>query len=229
MSSDVTLCFYLVIGACVAVAIWISDAKSLRTGRSFRACTALIFWPLYLPLLLVSNESPSRVGELPPRELPQPQGPPDELAAAIWQVESELDRALCSLNGWAEAALCAEAGRFAELRAAWHLQAERIRELDRLLSEPETAPAHVVSPTIATDSPSAIRITSSEQSRHENLARLKLVRQQLHGDLLATLASVRQLVTMIHLARYTGEPASRAAELVQQIFKAVEGLTKGTT
>ena len=79
------------------------------------------------------------------------------------------------------------------------------------------------------DSSSANRITTSEQSRRENLTKLQCVREQWHGDLLATFAWVRQLVTMIHLARYTGEPASRAAELVQQIAKAVEGLSKGSS
>ena len=45
-------------------------------------------------------------------------------------------------------------------------------------------------------------------------------------DLLNTLAWVRELVTMIHLAKYTGAPASRAEELVLQIATAVEGLSE---
>ncbi len=233
MSGEVTLCFYLVIGVCVAVAIWISDANSIQVGRTFRACTALLFWPLYLPLLLVSKGIPSTPDQLPPNVANQPL---DEMATAIAQVEVELDTALCSLNGWAEEALCAEADRFAELRSAWRQQAERVRELDRLLlsnasdaSQSESLPrdTSTFDASTTTDSSAANRITTSEQSRRENLAKLKTVREQWHGDLLATLAWVRQLVTMIHLARYTGEPASRAAELVQQIAKAVEGLSKG--
>ncbi|MGD9856866.1 MAG: hypothetical protein AB7U20_18110 [Planctomycetaceae bacterium] len=46
----------------------------------------------------------------------------------------------------------------------------------------------------------------------------------MHDDLMSTLAWVRELVTMIHLAKYTGAPASRAEELVTQIAAAVEGL-----
>ena len=46
----------------------------------------------------------------------------------------------------------------------------------------------------------------------------------MFDDLLATLAWVRELVTMIHLAKFSGSPASRAEELVSQIATAVEGL-----
>ena len=48
----------------------------------------------------------------------------------------------------------------------------------------------------------------------------------MYDSLMSTLAWVRELVTMIHLAKYTGAPASRAEELVRQIASAVEGLTK---
>ena len=51
----------------------------------------------------------------------------------------------------------------------------------------------------------------------------------MHQDLMGTLAWVRELVTMIHLAKYTGAPASRAAELVAQIAAAVEGLSEVST
>ena len=45
---------------------------------------------------------------------------------------------------------------------------------------------------------------------------------------MGTLAWVRELVTMIHLAKFTGGPASRAEELVAQIASAVEGLSEAT-
>jgi hypothetical protein len=39
------------------------------------------------------------------------------------------------------------------------------------------------------------------------------------------MAWVRELVSMIHLAKFTGAPASRAEELVAQIAATVEGLS----
>ena len=42
---------------------------------------------------------------------------------------------------------------------------------------------------------------------------------------MGSLAWVRELVSMIHLAKFTGAPASRAEELVAQIAAAVEGLS----
>lgn len=230
MSLGVTLCFYLVIGAAVAVALLISEASALRFGRLYIAATALLFWPLYLPVLLAADRSmPQHNGQSPPEGQPQ-QLPNDEMAVAISQVERELDAALNSLNGWAEAVLSPEADQFAKLRFAWHQQAERVRELDRLLSSnAHDAPsAATMTEAMTPQSSSANQIMASERLRQENLAKLGLVRQQCHFDLLATLAKVRQLVTLIHIAHYTGAPASSAAELVQQIAAAVEDLAKGT-
>ena len=62
----------------------------------------------------------------------------------------------------------------------------------------------------------------------ENVERLHEVREQLRADLHGTLSWVRKLVTMIHLAHYTGAPASRAEELVAQIAATVEGLSEVT-
>ena len=45
---------------------------------------------------------------------------------------------------------------------------------------------------------------------------------------MGTLAWVRELVSMIHLAKYTGAPASRAEELVAQIAAAIEGISAVT-
>ena len=63
----------------------------------------------------------------------------------------------------------------------------------------------------------------------ENIRRLHQLRQRMFDDLLATLAWVRELVTMIHLAKFSGAPASRAEELVSQIAAAVEGLREATS
>ena len=57
------------------------------------------------------------------------------------------------------------------------------------------------------------------------MARLAGVCRQSRSDLLATLAWIRELVSMIQLARFTGAPAARAEELVAQIAAAVEGIS----
>ena len=61
-----------------------------------------------------------------------------------------------------------------------------------------------------------------------NLARLRQVRGRAYDDLMGTLAWVRELVSMIHLAKFTGAPASRAEELVAQIAAAIEGISAVT-
>jgi hypothetical protein len=125
--------------------------------------------------------------------------------------------------------LAREYDRFAELRSAWRQQAERIRQLDRLLASSEGAssnPSMEASP--ATSVGGNVRYRQSEESRRENVERLRAVRARLHDDLMGTLAWVRELVSMIHLAKFTGAPASRAEELVSQIATAVEGLSEVT-
>jgi hypothetical protein len=216
-----TILFYLLFGTGIAAAVALSSENGGLPARLFRAATAVFFWPLYVPILL---DRPERANPTEPAH----GQPADEFAQAIAQVETELEAALDSLDGWAENVLAREQDRFAQLRAAWRLQAERIRQLDRLLASDdrnEVRPGE----TLADDSRSCGNVRlKSEQARRENFDRLHAVRRRLQDDLLGTLAWVRELVSMIHLAKFTGAPASRAAELVSQIATAVEGLSEVT-
>lgn len=219
MSLGSSFLLYLMCGAGVAAAVFVRDGG--RGAESvFRLAAACVFWPLYVPLLLAraptggaSPASASRVSAEAAR---------DDMSAAIARVEEELDRALQTLDGWTEGALSLETARFDELRHAWHVQAERIRELSRLLD----SAAGDELPAGDAQSPGAERLRHSERARRENIERLRALRRRMHDDLLGTLAWVRELVTMIHLAKYTGAPASRAEELVSQIAAAVEGLSE---
>jgi hypothetical protein len=192
------------------------------------------------------------------------------MAAAITQVDAELESALSSLDGWAEDVLARERDRIRELREAWTAQAQRVREMDRLLALPQyTVSDPTPTPTLSDrrdaggtgispvelketggtpvpprDSERETQITTAPQPHHltitndrllqsrvacrQNIARLRQVRQRAYDDLMGTLAWVRELVSMIHLAKFTGAPASRAEELVAQIAAAVEGLSEVT-
>jgi hypothetical protein len=186
------------------------------------------------------------------------QGEVDDMSAAISQIDAELDAALNSLDGWAEDVLAREKDRIRELRAAWIAQADRIREMDHLLAvlAPTLAPAPTLTllaqgetirvgagvgvgerigaePELlikqsSQDSPARNRLVQSQEACQHNINRLRLVRQRTYEDLLGNLAWVRELVSMIHLAKFTGAPASRAEELVAQIAAAVEGLADVT-
>jgi hypothetical protein len=145
---------------------------------------------------------------------------------AISQVEAELETALASLDGWVENVLAHEAGRFHELSTAWRAQAERIREMDRLLAKTESADRQAAANV--TGEGASDRYRHSEETRRANLARLREVRNQAFVDLMGTLAWVRELVSMIHLAKFTGAPAWRAEELVAQIAAAIEGISAVT-
>jgi hypothetical protein len=233
MTLGPSLVLYFLFGAAVAVAMFLRD-ESRDSSAGFRVLTAWVFWPLYVPVLLSGADGSAR-GVAAPESASAP--PRDELSDAIARVEAELDRALMSLDGWAGQALSFEMSRIDELKQAWRAQAARIRELSELLASAEmedgAAPvSETALPDVAevhsADSrpPLAGRYRQSEEARRENMERLRALRRRMHDDLLGTLAWVRELVTMIHLARYTGAPASRAEELVAQIAAAVEGLSE---
>lgn len=210
-----TMLFYVVIGLAVTAAVWAAGTERPIGQRFFHAAMAVIFWPFYLPILL----TPARTSE--PPQAPSAALPADELAAKIAEVERELDAAFSSLDGWAEEALASERDRFVELRAAWNSQANRVREMDALL-----AGSHV-SAELGDDGDAPIdRIHQSERARRDNFARLHQVRDQAYEDLTASLARVRELVSLIHLAKFTGAPASRAEQLVLEIAASVEGLSE---
>jgi hypothetical protein len=211
---------HLMVGAGVAVAVYVSS-RAGRGERWFQVCTAVVFWPLYVPLLLTSR---GEAKATPPRPAAPCQ---DELARAIAQVDAELESALQSLGGWAEDVLARERGRLHELRSAWVAQAERIREMDQLLARPEYVEGAGTGLASA-GAENSERLRHSQQVIQRNMDRLRQVRERALADLLGTLAWVRELVSMIHLAKFTGAPAARAEELVAQIAAAVEGLSAVT-
>lgn len=215
-----TIAFYLLVGLGVAGATLLSFDRRTLAERIFLAASAALFWPMYLPLLL-SRPAASAV-------FADPQvAPPDEMAAAIAEVNMELDAALSSLGGWAENVLDSERGRLAELRTALVAHAARIRSMDALLAAGNAADAGHATPdrSPVENGETTDRRRQSESARRQNVARLLAVRRQSYDDLMATLAWIRELVSMIHLAKFTGAPASRAGELVAQIAAAVEGIS----
>lgn len=230
MPFTTTILFYLLIGMATAVAVFVSEHES--RGRSLPAALAIFFWPILLPMLLSSPAQAETVcrDSWPANVTPAARN--DAMARSIGQVEIELDAALESLDGWSEGMLTREAERIGELKDAWSAQAERIRELDGLLNQ-----TGFVDSTESTDASSGFqdgcdfdqRLSTAEETRQANIRRLREMRRQMHSDLMGTLAWVRELVTMIHLARFSGAPASRAAELVARIAAAVEGLSEVST
>jgi hypothetical protein len=215
------LLLHVLAGIGVAGAVYVS-ARPNNNVRWFLVLTAPLFWPLYLPILLAQKTRTA----MPIAESAGPDPVIDDLARAIAQVDAELEGALQSLDGWAEDVLARDRDRLHELRLAWTAQAERIRAMDRLLGRSEYSPGMGVAleGPVGSDGVAG-RLRSSQQVIQQNMERLRQVRQRTLDDLLSTLAWVRELVSMIHLAKFTGAPASRAEELVAQIAAAVEGLS----
>src|SRR5262249_53402534 len=176
---------------------------------------AVLFWPLFVPLLLSGSEA------TPAAEAAADAPPRDELSASIAQADAELAAALGSLDGWAEHVLSRERRRIEELRVAWKAQAERVREMDRILSRPDPE----LLPPSGEGTPAPEGLRQIEEARRQNRERLRQLRGQAYSDLLGNLARVRELASLIHLAKFSGAPAARAEELVASIAAAVEGVS----
>ena len=208
-----TLVIYLLIGAGVACAVYVSDLAGSPAQRGFQTAASLVFWPLFLPLLLQKVQTRRSV----PVDVP----PADDLAKAIAQVEAELNEALHS-----------HAGRLQALGRRWQAEAARIREMDRLLALPEYA---VPNDAIQAERP-AVRdgvstpdgLGRGADTMVQIVERLRQVRQHAHEELMESLARVRQVAAMLHLARFTGEPPARAAELLADIEAAAERMQAAT-
>lgn len=223
MSLGQLLVLHLMAGAGVAGAVYLTARRRSTAARWFQAVTALLFWPLYLPILLSRHAATTGDTEPANPSLTSPVAG-DDLGRIIAQVDAELEHALRSLDGWAEDVLAREKGRLLELRSAWFSQAQRIRDMDRLLARPEYAVAGEPL-AIRDENDLSDRLRASQQVIRQNIERLRQVRQRTYADLLGTLSWVRELASMIHLAKFTGAPPSRAEELVAQIAAAVEGLS----
>lgn len=199
-----TLVLYLLVGLGVAVALYLSDAPHPLAERWLRLSTALPFWPFYLPILL-SRSAPVVTAE-------------DEWSRTLAVAESELKAAVAAVQDWIVISE-EQRHRLDTLRDAWQAQAERLRQMDHLLTRPEYAVAAEEGVTNATP-----RVRQSLAARQQNLERLRSVRRQAEADLLASLAWVRELASRIHLARFTDAPATQAKELLNEIAAALETL-----
>src|SRR5260370_6354171 len=124
-----TIVLYLVVGVGVAVAVYLSAARPSLTQLWFQMVTAILFWPMYLPILLAAPRQPSENSQAQLTSVPE-----DDMSAAIGQVDAELESALSSLDGWAEDVLARERHRIRELRDAWIAQADRVGDMDHVLA-----------------------------------------------------------------------------------------------
>jgi hypothetical protein len=220
ITAQVILLYFLP-GCGVAVALYLSERRAGQGEKIYVVLSAILFWPIYLPGLLYAPSLGSA------SFAPASGKNQDALDLAIHQVDEDLSRALAGLEGWANAALSPETHRIQELRSAWTGLAERIREMDRVLATPDATTQIDLLPESSEAELSAAartRLLHSMEIRRQNLDRLRNVRRRAYEDLMSTMAWVRELISMIHLARFTGAPAARVQELVGQIASAVEAL-----
>ncbi len=65
MGFAATMIFYHLIGLGVATAVFLSDSRQGRLRSVFRLATAVVFWPLYLPIVLSGTRPGTRTEVAP--------------------------------------------------------------------------------------------------------------------------------------------------------------------
>jgi hypothetical protein len=222
-----SLLIYFLVGIAVAVTVFVGGGNRKAASQFIVLALSIPFWPLFVPMLLAGHSASLGV------DLSQQPSTPntDEMTVEIRRVHSELDAALKSLNGWAEDALARHKDEVLQSHDAWVARSERIREMDRILgSFDDRVPAGFGSEFNKPDEPTEVhdtlteRLRQSQRAIRENISQLRQVRRHAYEELLATLAWVRELASMVHLAKFVGAPQSRVEELLSQIAAAAQGL-----
>ena len=230
-------------------ALWEQDA-----GLWLRMAMAIPFWPLYLPILLSAPKScaeapegcPSQPSLVPKDDMSAAIAQVDaELEAALNSLDGwaedvlarERDRIRELRDAWnAQASRVREMDRLLSLPQYTSSAREPESDQNKTMNDERGMMKHegsfssnssfiIPHSSFSSVSPAKNRLAQSQEACQANIKRLGLVRQRTYDDLLSNLAWVRELVSMIHLAKFTGAPASRAEELVAQIAAAVEGLS----
>ena len=211
-----SLIFYGVIGSGVSVAVLASNSERSLLQRLFLAMTAILFWPIYLPVLLSGKQTDAATLHN--------QQPQDELSGLVIQVELELDAALIEFDGWGQETFDYQRELTRELKDAWQAQVDRIRELERVLSQSTQNRDSEFEPEAV-----SARVAESEKARRDNFQHLDDVRHTAREELMSSLACVRELVSIIHLSRFTDDSAARADEIASQLAAAVRSFSKERT
>lgn len=183
-----TMILYFMVGIATSLAMYVSGPERFWLVRLLQLVLAAVFWPLFLPLLLVREKNSAL-------DIPRIPEPDDEMARLIAQVASELGAAEQSIDGDCFARSVVERLRVAV--PEWRKQAQRIRDMDKALSGSDAGIFESI-----TSHPIAV-IDASHRSRQFNLQKLREIRDESYADLLARLAQAREEVSRLVLARFS--------------------------
>jgi hypothetical protein len=215
-----TLVLYVLAGIAVAVAVYLSG-NEYRTSREWPSLfLAVPLWPFFVPILLAGRRF-IEGNDLNVRS----KIANDPLSASIDQVQSELDSALKTLSGWAADVAEKHVNCVLLCGEAWATRYGDIQDMDRTLSTLEASLPSAQSTNTASGfaSPEAAEpVTPRREPIRHNIETLRELRARAFEDLVDSLTRVREIISTLHVLRFTGAAASQADELVCEI----EGIVK---
>jgi hypothetical protein len=224
-----TLVLYLIAGVAVAVAVYLSGDDQRPSQGLPSLILAVPLWPFFVPILLAGRSTPH--GQSSPQSK---RTAGDPLSASIDQVQTELDVALKTLGGWAPDVAEKHVGSVGLCGEAWATRYGDLEEMDRILSTLEASLPSAYSTNITPDSSHLSRdpadlVKPRQEARRHNIQTLRELRGRAYEQLVDSLLRVRELISTIHLLRFTGASASRADELVCAIEGIAKALAGGST
>jgi hypothetical protein len=187
---------YAMVGAGAAAALlWRRGLPALAD-----ALLTLLFWPLYGPFLLAA-EAPRALGR-----------------------EAEFLAALKRADGTPLAALLPDQAAARALARRLRVAGAKVAEIDQLLDRPEfseeAARRRLGEPKARGASDTALE---AAQSRAQNIARLRGLRDRFARELDEVGELLAQLTTQAEVVRLAGATDAGATELVRELIARVEG------
>lgn len=214
------LVLYLTLGLGIGAAVAISDRSlaapatpgSRLTARVGTGCTAIVFWPMFLPFLL--NRRPETPGR--PAPATTSGGP---LVRALRRTQQALDAALRGVAGDEALGLAAVLTRMPDVMRSLETQARSVEGMADVLATPPADADDALDPELAKN----LVVARAESER-----RLRALHDQRRDEVLRAVVRLEELVAMVHLARFAREHAG-AGPLVQQMTATVEALAELST
>ena len=206
-----TMFIYLLIGAVVASANLLLNARTAAWKSALSFAAAVPFWPIFAPFLIA-------------RSRPEPHAADPGLEARITAGEARLIEALKSLDGVAEEVLAPEVEGVRGLGRALRTMARRASEMTALLATPEFSrerAARTLAALEDTDDPRGASI----RARIANIDRLESMRKRTTHALERALFDVEEIGSRMALLRFADRPEEEVVRMIRDITLSVEAVS----
>jgi hypothetical protein len=209
---------YLLIGLVVGAAFAVFAADLSVADRLIRSAAAVLFWPLFAPIVLArSAEPPAKAAT-------------GTVETRVRASAEQLLASLARVDGIAEGVLAPELARIRGLAGSLASMERRVRDMDALLATVEFNP-HLAREAGASlrsrgVNPEDPRVRSIE-ARLRNIDRLRAMRDRTADDLERIVLKLEEMSSQMELLKFAGRCDAEAVRVIKDIADSVQEATDG--